>query len=100
MRRPRADSDEPALVRELELSTWNGFHFHSRLRPLLRDVAAHRLRSGYGVELDAEPGRARGLVGSASWDVVRPDREPPDDRLARGPTLGELERVVDEVEAI
>jgi hypothetical protein len=100
MRRPREDSDDPALVREVELSTFNGFHFHSRLRPLLRDIAAHRLRSGYGVELDAEPGRARGLVGSAAWEVVRPDRPPPEDRLARGPTLGELELVVDEVQAI
>jgi hypothetical protein len=100
MRRPPADTGEPALVRELELSTYNTFHFHSRLRPLLRDVAAHRLRSRYGVELDAEPGRARELVGTDAWDVVRPDRRPPADRMAAGPTLADLRVVVDQVEAI
>jgi hypothetical protein len=100
MRRTPAESGEPALVRELELSTYNGFHFHSRLRPLLRDVAAHRLRSRYGVELDAEPVRARELVGAAAWDVVRPDRPPPSDRMAAGPTAAELRVVVDELEAV
>lgn len=100
MRRVPAESGEPALVRELELSTYNAFHFHSRLRPLLRDVAAHRLRSRYGVELEAEPARARELVGAAAWDVVRPDRPPPSDRMAAGPTVGELRVVVDELEAV
>jgi hypothetical protein len=100
MHRAPAESGELALVRELELSTYNSFHFHSRLRPLLRDVAAHRLRSRYGVELDAEPARARELVGTEAWDAVRPDREPPADRMAAGPTLAELSVVVDELEAI
>jgi hypothetical protein len=100
MRRAPAESGEPVLVREIELSTYNGFHFYARLRPLLRDIAAHRLRSRYGVELDAEPARARELVGSEAWNVVRPDRQPPEDRLAIGPTVGELRVVVDELEAI
>jgi hypothetical protein len=100
MRRAPAESGESALVRELELSTYNAFHFHARLRPLLRDVAAHRLRSRYGVELDAEPVRARELVGAVAWDVVRPDRPPPSDRMAAGPTVAELRVVVDELEAV
>jgi hypothetical protein len=100
MRRRPVESGEPTLVRELELSTYSAFHLHSRLRPLLRDIAAHRLRSRYGVELDAEPGRARELVASEAWDLVRPDRPPPADRLAAGPTLGELAVVVDELEAL
>jgi hypothetical protein len=100
MRRAPAESDEPALVREVELSTYNAFHFYARLRPLLRDIAAHRLRSRYGVELDAEPARARELVGSEAWDVVRPDRRAPGDRLASGPSVDELRVVVDELEAI
>jgi hypothetical protein len=100
MRRRRPDSSEPALVRELELATFNAFHLHARLRPLFRDIAAHRLRTRYAVELDGEPERARELVGAEAWELVRPERPPPDDRLARGPTLEELERVVDELEAI
>jgi hypothetical protein len=100
MRRAPAESGEPALVREVELSTYSAFHFYVRMRPLLRDIAAHRLRSRYGVELDAEPPRARELVGSEAWDVVRPDRRPPDDRLASGPSVVDLRVIVDELEAI
>ena len=100
MRRVPSDSGEPALARQLELSTYNAFHFHSRLRPLLRDIAAHKVRSRYGIELDAEPVRTRELVGAVAWDVVRPDRPPPADRMAAGPALSELSRVIDELEAI
>jgi hypothetical protein len=100
MRRGPGESGEPTLVRELELSTYNAFHLHLRLRPLLREIAAHRLRSRYGVELDAEPARARELVASEAWEIVRPDRPPPADRLGAGPTLGELTAVVDELEAL
>jgi hypothetical protein len=100
MRRTPAELGEPALVRELELSTYNAFHFYARLRLLFRDVAAHRLRSRYGIELDVEPARARELVGNEAWDVVRPDRQPPPDRMASGPTLDELRVVADELEAI
>jgi hypothetical protein len=100
MRAPAPDSSEPTLVRELELSTYNTFHFHARVRPLLRDVAAHRLRAHYGLELEAEPARARELVGATAWDAVRPDRPPPADRMAAGPTTAELGRLVDALEAI
>jgi len=100
MRKAPPESGEPTLVRDIELSTYNAFHLHTRLRPLLRDIAAHRLRARYGVELDAEPGRARGLVGAAAWELVRPDRPFPEDRLAEGPKLGELAAVVEELEAI
>jgi hypothetical protein len=100
MRARPPEPDEPELVRQLELSTYNTFHFHSRLRPLLRDIAAHRLRARYGVDLDAEPARARELAGTAVWDVVRPDRPPPADRMAAGPTAADLRALVDELEAI
>jgi len=100
MRRAPADSGEPELVRDLELSSYSAFHLHARVRPTLRDIAAHRLRARYGVELDSEPGRARELVGTTAWEVVRPDRPPPQDRLATGPTVVELRRLADELEAI
>jgi hypothetical protein len=100
MRRSPVEMGEPALARTVELSTYNAFHFYARLRPLLRDVAAHRLRARYGIELEAEPARARELVGTEMWNVVRPDREPPPDRMASGPTLAALRVVVEELEAI
>jgi hypothetical protein len=95
-----SDSSELTLVRELELSRMSAFHLHVRLRPILREIAAHRLRKRYGVELADEPGRARELIGSAAWEIVRPDRRPPRDRLAKGPSFAQLREVVDELEKV
>ena len=100
MRRAPADSGEPTLLRELELSRSSAFHMHVRVRPVLREIATHRLRARYGVELDREPARARELVGAAAWDHVRPDRRPPENRLALGPTTRELRAVADDLEGI
>jgi hypothetical protein len=89
-----------AVDREIELSRMDGFHFHARMRPVLRDVAAYRLRVRYGVELDREPERARELLTGALWDVVRPDRPPPSQRLARGPTLSQQRALLDGLEKL
>lgn len=98
---PRAPvQPELALERDVELSRANGFHFHVRLRPVLREIAAHRLRTAYGVELDREPLRARELVPAAAWEVIDPARLPPEDRLAQGPPVSRLRAVVDELERI
>jgi hypothetical protein len=94
------DSGELAVVRDLELSRESAFHLHVRLRPVLQEIAAHRLRKRYGVELESEPGRARELIGSAAWELVRPDRGPPADRLEQGPPLSHLREVVDELEKV
>ena len=56
MRRAPAESGEPALVREVELSTYNAFHFYVRLRPLLRrcparfPLSVNPVRSGKGTD--------------------------------------------------
>jgi hypothetical protein len=100
MRRMPDDSGEPALLRDLELSRSSAFHLHVRVRPVLREIAAHRLRARYAVELDREPARARELVGAAAWELVRPDRSPPADRLAPGPSAAELRAVVTDLDAI
>jgi hypothetical protein len=100
MQQGPTDTGEPALVRDVDLAVLGAFHLHVRLRPVLREIAAHRLRLHYGVDLDAEPGQARELVGSEAWDLVRPDRPPPADRLAPGPPLSTLAQVVTELERI
>jgi len=100
MGRRTPDSGELALVRDLDLSTLSAFHLHIRVRPLLREIAAHRLRARYGVDLDAEPGRARELVGASAWELVRPERPPPEDRLAEGPSVSHLAVVATELEEI
>ena len=67
--RPLGDSARPArhrplaLTDDLHLSMASEFHLHVRLCPLLREIASYRLRARYGVDLTAEPQRARDLVG-------------------------------------
>jgi hypothetical protein len=100
MRAGPPDPAELSLTRDLELSTSSAFHLHARVRPLLREIAAHRLLVRYGVMLDGEAARARELVGASAWELVRPDRPPPRDRLSAGPPIGELRKVVEQLEAI
>jgi hypothetical protein len=99
-RRYPADSGELLLVNDVKQSTANSFHLHVRLRPILRQIAAHRLWMRFGVELDRERERARELVGPHAWELVRPERPPPVDRLAAGPRPAELRAVVEDLERI
>lgn len=100
MGRRAPDSRELPLVNELRLSRLDAFHLHNRLRPLLSEIAAHRLWLHYGVDLMVEPGRARELVGPAAWELVRPERPPPADRLEPGLPLSKLARVVQDLERL
>ena len=100
MSRQPIDSGPLALTRDLDLSTLTAFHLHVRVRPLLREIAAHRLRAHYGVDLYTEPERARELVGGQAWELVQPDRPPPSDRLAPGPPASYLREVVTDLERI
>ena len=78
----------------------NPLDLHRRLRPLLRQIAAHRLTIRHGVALDAGDGHARRLLGAEAWALLRPDRELPDER--RGPRLGihEIEAIVARLEKL
>jgi hypothetical protein len=98
-RRP-PESGELALVNDVKQSTVSSFHLHVRLRPVLREIAAHRLWMRFGVELDRQPAQARELMGTAAWELVRPDRPFPVDRLAAGPRPADLRTVVEELERI
>ena len=65
-----------------------------------RQQRCRRKRSRRGVDLDREPERARELIGANAWELVRPERTPPTDRLAPGPPLADLRVVVDEIERL
>jgi hypothetical protein len=99
-RRYPADSGELSLVHDVQQSVASSFHLHTRLRPLLREIAAHRLSMRFGVDLDGEHERARELIGGEAWELVRPKRPPPSDRLAPGPPASHLSKVVNELERI
>jgi hypothetical protein len=102
-RRRRWVSSRIRSLQELEhaadFSLSTAFDVHYRLRPHLRRIAEHRL-ANRGVRLDADPERSRRLLGPLAWDLLRPGREPPDDRNAPGLSLAELRALVDVLEAV
>jgi hypothetical protein len=101
VRSPDADDTSPlSTERDVELSRIEAIHFHVRMRPLLREVAAHRLRTKYGVELEREPERARELLPADVWEVVRPERPFPEDRLAPGPSFAVQRKLLDGLEKL
>ena len=104
-RRPRDERVErlPELVRlerEAALGLANAFDLHARLRPRLREVAAHRLATRRGIDLDRDPEAARAVLPPALWDVVRPDREVPRNRFGPGLELEQLREALDALERI
>ena len=72
---------------------------HWRLRPALREVAAAALH-GRGVDLDADPGAARRLLGDEAFDLVRADRPKPPDAFAPGIDPDALDRVLTRLEEL
>jgi hypothetical protein len=73
--------------------------FRLRLWPALRAVACLRLRR-QGIELDRDPTRARALLGEQEYELVSPDRPLDTDRLASGPPIEQIERLLDRLEQL
>jgi hypothetical protein len=87
------------LERLTEFATATAFDFHHRLRPHLVRVAEHRL-AARGIRLAGQPERARTLLGDDAWDLVRPDREPPDQRHAPGVSASRIGDLVERLRAL
>ena len=93
----------PSLGRiehEAALGVAGAFDLHFRLVPRLRSIAAGLLSSRRRVSLESEPERARRLLGPETWELVRPERPSPEDRLARGLPASDLRLVVESLERI
>lgn len=93
----------PTLARiehEAALGVAGSFDLHFRLVPRLRAITAGLLTARRQISLDENPAAAREIVGDATFELVRTDRQPPEDRLGRGIGVPDLELVVDSLERI
>ena len=103
LRQPERSNLRPAqlvrvehLVASSRSSVWDA---HTRLRPLLIDIAETRLAMR-GLRLEHDRAEARRLLGAIAWDFLRPDGPPPRDREAPGIGPHELEQILDALEAL
>lgn len=90
------------LVRLEHVVEWSGLSaldVHTRLRPVLVEIAETRL-DRHGVRLDRDQEEARRLLGPAAWELVRPDRPAPPNRDAPGIGSRELDEILDALEAL
>jgi len=87
------------LERELTLGASTAFDLHYRLRPTLREIAGERL-ANRGLRLDGGGTAVEGALGEELWELVRPDREPPQRRFASGISRHSAQRVIERLEAL
>lgn len=87
------------LERELTMGSTRAFDLHYRLRPVLREIASARLERR-GMTLDSGSPAVQAALGDVLWELTAPDREGPDDRLAPGLGLEELDRTITRLERL
>jgi hypothetical protein len=87
------------LERAVEWSGSSELDVHTRLRPVLVEIAEARL-GRRGLRLDRDEEEAQRLLGPAAWELVRPDRPSPPNREAPGIPPRELDEILDALEAV
>ena len=102
--RPSSETEQlPELARmerNVVLATAKQFDSRQRIRPILREIAEHRLATSRGIYMDDDPDRAREVLGEEAWDLIHFEQDELDRRRGRGLELERLERVVDSLENI
>lgn len=88
------------MEREVALGVDSAFYAHFRLRPLLREVAGHRLESHYASTVDDPRPEARESLPDDAWELFDADRTPPRNPHAPGLDRERLHAIVDALEKI
>ena len=88
------------LEQEVALGAAGSFDLHHHLRPRLRALTGELLTTRRRLSLDDDTAQAREALGEETWELVRSERPPPEDRLARGIEPEALNRVVTSLERI
>ena len=86
---------------KLAAATGSQWSVHLRLRPIVQHIVSARLAYRHDIDLEREPHRAASLLkGTRTWELVRPDRRPPEDSAAPGWREAELTQLLDELERL
>lgn len=95
----------PAELFELEarvsLAKVSAFDYNSRLRPLLRELAAQRLAARWNIDLATQPSAARAHVRESLWaELQDAPADSRDQRFVPGPSLARIRELIADLEAI
>jgi hypothetical protein len=101
--RPAASDGTPAVLRSdrrmLQLALASAGETHHRLVPAVRELAAGATERRRG-PVARPQGELQSRVSPVTWELIRPDRRPPDDARERGISVDELETVLDDLERL
>lgn len=104
LRTRSATIDRPSallrLEREVSMAGSASFDVHFRLRPALVELVEELLSSRRGIDFRREPERAHAVLGDDAWELVRPDRPEPKQRLSAGIDPVILDRVISSLESV
>jgi hypothetical protein len=92
--------DLERIEHDVALAVAGSFDLHYRLVPRLRALAAGLLSARRNVSLEKSPEEARAIVGDEAWELVRPGREAPQERLGKGIAASDLSRIAGSLEGI
>jgi len=103
-RKPASTPEQLAQLarveREVEMASGTAFDVHYRLRPLVREVARHRLAARRGLVLDSGSDAVRTALGEDLWELVQPDRTPPRHHHDPGLRVRDIRAAVETLERI
>jgi hypothetical protein len=92
------DSAVPALTsieQSVRFARSSAGDLHSRLRPVMREIAAHRLaRHNLRLDAPAHQERVEAMLGPVLYELVRKDRPRPRERFAPGMSPESIEQAV------
>jgi hypothetical protein len=94
-RRPQTVLPADLVAAERAAAARNAGDVHTRLRPLLREIAGERL-AARGVSVED----AKGLAGDQLWAIIRPDRPRPTESFAAELSVADVQSILDRLEAI
>jgi hypothetical protein len=84
----------------VSLAKVSAFDYQSRLRPVVRDIAAQRLAANWHIDLLHKPEAAEARLGSDLWEEIQDAPGFGDPREQPGPTVARLRAIVERLESI
>jgi hypothetical protein len=99
-----APPNRPTELLDIEgrvyLAKVSAFDYESRLRPVVREIAAQHLAANWHIDLVLEPEAAQARLGSDLWEEIQDEPGLGDPREQPGPTVARLRAIVERLESI